>query len=85
MAIPRASASRGLAGADGATFEDDLSRVSRVHTGEYLHEGTLAGAVFTHNGMDLAGRKLELCLVQCKGGTEPLGDICNFEQQHNLS
>ena len=42
----------------------DLALIHLVNTKHAFHQGGLAGAVFAHQGHDLAGTKLQLCVVQ---------------------
>ena len=54
--------------------DDDLPGVDRVHAGERLDQGGLAGAVLAHQGVHLAGEQPEVDAVQRLDAGERDGD-----------
>ena len=64
-------------------FESDGTGIFGINTGEYLHEGGLAGAVFPHQGMDLAGTDLKIDMIQRANAGEGLVDA--FHRQDHFT
>src|SRR5699024_10114669 len=67
--------------ADGAAAEVDLALVAagRLHAGEHLHEGGLAGAVLAADPVDLALVDRERDVLQGDHAGESLGDGPHLE------
>src|SRR5690606_5071815 len=57
----------------GRAVDRDFARVGLVHPGEELEERRLAGAVFAHHGVHLAGKKLKVHLAEHRRAAERLG------------
>src|SRR5215217_1584104 len=49
---------------DGHAFNADLAGILAVDPGKNLHQGGLAGAVLTHQGMNLSREEFEASLLQ---------------------
>ena len=58
---------------------DDLAFVHMINAEHAFHQSGLAGAVFAHQGMDGAGAKLKLCVVQRLNAGEGLDDATHFQ------
>ena len=50
-----------------------------VGAGQHVHQGGLSRAVFTDEGMDLAGFHLEVHVIQCLDAGEFLGDVFHLQ------
>ena len=68
-----------IADFDRFAVENDLARVRRVHARQDFHQGTLAGAVFAHHGMDLALAHRQVHAAQRARGAKALLDAAHFK------
>ena len=59
--------------------QEDLTLVGVVDAGEHLHQGGLAGPVFTDERMDFATTQGEVNAVQCSHAREHLADPLGLE------
>ena len=66
---------------DGLAVEEDLALVDRVDAGDALDQRRLAGAVVADEGHDLAGRDVEVDLVEGLDGAEALRDSAQLEDR----
>ena len=64
-------------------FEGDGARIPGIDAGEHFHEGGLPGAVFPHQGVDLAGTDLEIDISQRVNAGEGLVDA--FHRQDHFT
>ena len=55
----------GIMDGDGLTIDLDLALIHFVDAEHTLHQRGLTGAVLAHQGVDLAGTKLQLGMIQC--------------------
>ena len=72
---------RGRADLGMTAADEDLAGIAQFGAGEHAHQRRLAGAVLTHQGMDLAGPDIERDAPQRTHAGEALVDARDREQR----
>ena len=72
----------GVGEVHGPALHPDLSRIAVLDAGQDLDEGRLAGAVLSHEGVDLAGVKGERHVVERLRHVEALGEAAHLQHRH---
>lgn len=70
----------GVLGLVGLAVEAHGAFIGGMGTGEHLHEGAFAGAIFADEGEDLPCPDGEVYAAECGCGTEAFNDPLHFEQ-----
>ena len=80
-AMPAARASAGEAKCTAAPSMQDLARARRMHAGQQVHQGRLARAVGSGQGVDLAAIRDEVDRFERRDGAEALAQAADLEQR----
>src|SRR5712691_8145650 len=70
---------------DGLAAKQNLTFKIGEDSGEQLHQRTLAGAVLTDNGVQLAGQNVERDVGEGGDAGEALGDVLNGDERSHLT
>ena len=68
-------------GRDQLASEGDRAGVRRLRPGQDFQKRRLAGSIFTEEGVDLAGRDLEIDIVERQRAGKTLGDAGHSQQR----